>query len=204
MLFAVENESSFGAFATMVGVGALLHFSNTVDMLQLLQNWQGILVFLGAWLGIGLAWCFVKWTFYTSAWARRQKETVQEARKKFLSILKLKGDAIPEEHRDAWTAWVGGNYIGSVEYTDKNPLYNGFRSSDAKCPVFEKVEDVHIRNNWRRMIIWGLYWPWSMVWTIFDDPIKRIFTFLVLNVFGGSFQWLSNRAASSVEKEIKK
>lgn len=202
MFFAVESESSVGAFATMVGVGALLHFSNTVDMLHLLQNWQGILMFLAAWLGVGLAWCFVKWTFYTGAWARRQREEVQNARKRFLSVLGLKGDTIPEEHKEAWTAWVNGNYIGSVEFEKKNADYRKFERE--KCPVFEKAEDLHVRNNWKRMMVWGLYWPWSMVWTIIDDPLKRIFKFLVLNVFGGSLQWFSNRAALSVEKEIKK
>ncbi len=42
-----------------------------------------------------------------------------------------------------------------------------------------------------KIICWMTYWPWSAVWTIINDPVKRFFVF-VYNRIGGLFDKISN------------
>ncbi len=46
-------------------------------------------------------------------------------------------------------------------------------------------------NNKSKIIRWMTYWPWSAVWTIINDPVKRFFVF-VYNRVGGLFDKISN------------
>jgi len=42
------------------------------------------------------------------------------------------------------------------------------------------------------IIVWMSYWPWSMTWTLLNDPIKRFFNFIYLK-FSTLYQKLSDR-----------
>lgn len=38
------------------------------------------------------------------------------------------------------------------------------------------------------LIFWASFWPPSMVWTILNDPIKKLFRFLIFDVFVGIYR----------------
>jgi len=136
--------------------------------------------------------------FYTNEWAREQHDIIRSNRQKFLKNLNLEGDSIPSEHKAAWELWIKdgkhGDWSNAYSPLSRFPDPEKLDSSDA----------ISVANNWSKFSIWGLYWPFSMLWTLIDDPIKRIFKFIIMNVFGGSLQFFANRATSGVEKELNK
>ena len=203
VIVAVEKEEPFGALIALIAAGAVAHFSGTVNMLDVLHNWQHLLLFLGAYIGIGVGWCAIKWAFFTAAWGKEQREKVQDNRGRFLERMGIKGDSIPAEHKVAWEKWLKGGWPLHTDLSDPaNKPYEMLRGLDVDR--IGTSNDIHIRNNWKRFSIWCIYWPFSVLWTLIDDPIKAIFKFLVLHVLGGALQSFANRAASGVEKEINK
>ncbi len=51
---------------------------------------------------------------------------------------------------------------------------------------------VQISENKSRYMMWMVYWPFSMIWTLIDDPVRRIFTW-IYNSVAGSLQRSSNK-----------
>ena len=198
MLIAVETEKPWGAFGSLVAAGALVHFTGTFDMLNVLHDWKTLLMFLGLYIVVGVAWGAIKWVFYTMSWGKTQEGLVQDARQEFLQRLGLTGNEIPSNHKDAWAKWVRQT---SYDHSWKT-TYDELQSP----PVVRLAnpDELHIRNNIGRLMIWCAYWPFSMFWTIIDDPLRATFQFLVINVFGGLMQAFSNRATSRVEQEISR
>jgi len=52
------------------------------------------------------------------------------------------------------------------------------------------------------IVVWMSYWPWSMTWTLLNDPIKRFFNFVYLK-FSTLYQKLSDRIFKDII-ELKK
>ena len=198
MLIAVETEKPWGAFGSLVAAGALVHFTGTFDMLNVLHDWKSLLMFVGFYIVAGVVWGACKWVFHTISWGNTQESLVQDARREFLQRLGLSGNEIPSNHKDAWTKWVkqtSYDHSWKATYEELQRPPSGYLSDP---------DDLHIRNNIGRLMIWCAYWPWSFIWTVLDDPLKAIFKFLVINVFGGLMQAFSNRATSRVEQEISR
>lgn len=51
-----------------------------------------------------------------------------------------------------------------------------------------------------RIMTWMCWWPWSFVWTLINDPVKRAFT-AIFNKFKSAFDSISNRAFEGTEVE---
>lgn len=200
IIVAVEKEQPWGAFAAILASGIVAHYSGTLNMIDVMHNWQHLLGFLGAYLGIGAAWCIIKWGFYTNSWGREHRENIQKVRVEFLNLLGLKGDSIPAEHRAAWETWQKQERRHTGGWSG---VYTELITSPSTVIDIDP-DDIHVKNNWGKFSIWGLYWPFSMLWTLIDDPIKRIFKFIIMNVLGGSLQVFANRANKGIVNELNK
>ncbi len=55
-----------------------------------------------------------------------------------------------------------------------------------------------VRFNKTKILTWMIYWPWSAIWTVINDPIKRIFKF-IYNVVQDYLQSISNRIFRHVQ-----
>jgi len=202
VIVSVEKEEPWGAFIAILLAGVVAHFSGTVNMIEALHNWQQLVGLIGAYIAVGVGWCVIKWIFFTNEWARNQREIIQHNRKVFLNRLNLTGDSIPDEHKSAWELWIKEANSYSYDKQDWTQPYSELKKVSA-----ERVgssDAIAVANNWSKFSIWGLYWPFSMLWTLIDDPIKRIFKFIIMNVVGGGLQLFANRAASKVKDELSR
>jgi len=113
---------------------------------------------------VGSGWAVVKWWFFVKDLFRDYK------RKKsgFLRKKNLDPDGeIPDEYKGEWgeetTGW------GAIEVPPKVGSHKG------------------------RIMLWMCWWPWSMVWTIINDPVRRMFS-RIYDLLEGLFQKIADRA----------
>lgn len=59
----------------------------------------------------------------------------------------------------------------------------------------------HAAHNKTRIVTWMAFWPWSLVWTMIDDPIKRIFEFLYRRI-QTLLEGISKRAFQGTESDF--
>lgn len=51
-----------------------------------------------------------------------------------------------------------------------------------------------------RILVWAMFWPWSMLWTVVNDPVKEFFEWLITE-FQGVYQRISDWAFKGVDEK---
>lgn len=178
---------------------AALHVFKITDLPSLLANWQMLFCIFIAYLTVGVGWSMFKWFLHTHEWKNVNVEAIKKARIEFLTKLNIDGDTIPDEHLNAWEKWRKQSISTGWEAPYNLLLYYP-PSISAKFDTNE----IAVQNNWSKILTWGLYWPVSTLWTIIDNPIKKLLKFLIINVFVGIYEFFTNKAKNEVEKELNK
>ena len=62
-----------------------------------------------------------------------------------------------------------------TQYKERSQLNHTRESLDSESrPKVSQFKPVATSNK-GRILVWMMYWPWSMAWTIIDDPVKEVF-----------------------------
>lgn len=197
-IITIENERPGWTFILAIIFMVALHVFKITDIPSLLTNWQMLFCVFLAYLSIGVGWSMFKWFLYTHEWKNFNVEAIKKARIEFLTRLKIDGDTIPNEHLSAWEKWRKQSISTGWESPYEILYYPS--SIAAKFDTNE----IAVQNNWNKILTWGLYWPVSALWTIIDNPIKKLLKFLIINVFVGIYEFFTNKAKNEVEKELNK
>jgi len=85
-------------------------------------------------------------------------------------------------------------YDGMVDKpkTFKEYLHQG-RSYDDDSHRFEDTAT--------KLVFWASFWPTSMFWTILNDPIKKLFNFLIYDVFIGIYRKMYKKMVGDLVDE---
>jgi hypothetical protein len=175
LVWCTENENPFIA-AAIVGVSALVaHFAFGVSILALLvANPLMTLAFLGGYLVAGVMWAFPKWWFYV----RNKRNAYLERVRSFLKGVGYEGwnDAttVPDEHLARWFGLYGRQRLRIV------PLARDHKS---------------------RILHWMAWWPFSMLWTLINDPIRHIYRW-AWESLRGIFDSISRSAMGGLEAPV--
>lgn len=203
IIYAVEKEYSFGAFVGLLISGVLLHFTGTVNMLEVMNHWQQLLGFVLAYLVSGALWAMLKWRFYVSAWAQVQIDNLDRCRRQFFSEINsitnegLDSDTVPSKYAELFEVWS----LGENCYTLTNQLLGTRAGIQSPAVRVAKSDELGILRNLPRIMTWCLYWPFSMIWTLIDDPFKKAVRFLIVNVLGGIFSAISKHGVNAVDRK---
>jgi hypothetical protein len=162
----IDHENGIGATVSLLIFGACLQWLGNVDILGYVwQNPVGVLAAAAAFFVIGTVWGIIKWWIY----CRDRLEDYLEAREKFLENngadpgLKT----MPPEFRSKWSSWLEQNYKYDGE-GDNRRLDEAPRA----------------RKNKARIMRWMAFWPISMLWSLFDDFVKRVFRTIYQKIAG--------------------
>ena len=79
----------------------------------------------------------------------------------------------------------------------KEKIQKSLKNNDFSIPKIPEV-----KNNKGRIISWITYWPFSSLWTIINDPIKRAINFMY-SKFEKLYQKMSDNMFSDIKEEIK-
>ena len=165
--FLVELEffgwATLVLIATVVGVQSLHVF----DILSYVAaNALTSALYAVGYVVVGVVWSFVKWFSYL----RKFRDHFRELKQKFLERKSLTGPDIDEPLLSEFKDSLRHQY----EYRD---VQSGQKPTAAE--------------NKARITAWMAFWPCSMVSTLLNDPIRRLFKFL-FSLLKGTFQKLSD------------
>ena len=168
--------------ATLVGV-QVFHIGG-VDLLAFAATHvvETVLYVLG-YVAVGVVWSFVKWFSFLMAF----RDKYREYKENFLTSLKLNP-----------TGQVPDDQLGAFrEYMSRQSTYTtsrSFRGNDFS-------ERPRANKNKSRIVAWMSFWPFSVVGTVLNDPMRRFFSWL-FNQFKALYQQMSDRIFRA-EKEMR-
>jgi hypothetical protein len=181
----VAAERSVAAGFTILLYLAAIHlFGNASLFSEVRDNPEYLYIGLPAFFAVGAAWALVKWWFFV-------KRSALEYRERRMAFLDGKGltatldTPVPDSLKAQWGDFQGRRVrVGRrIVQTSAKPL---------------------ARENKGRIITWMVYWPFSMAWTVLDEPWR-----LIYEAMSRLFQRISDRiwsdfdADAAAEEEIR-
>jgi hypothetical protein len=176
MIAAVEYDKPGLATLSIIVFFVLLGWLGNINILNAIRERPLLsLGCLAGYFAAGTMWSICKWWFYV----RKLRDKFDEYKRDFLAR-NNRADAktIPDDLRILWLNEVDYNY--SLAPSKSKPI---------------------VAHNKSRIMTWMVYWPWSLVWTMVNDPIKRLFK-EIYRVIQGFMQKISDRAFADVEHEL--
>lgn len=172
----VARESFGKATLSVVATFALLGFLGDFNVLHwLVTHAAEFAVYLVAYFAIGTAWSVGKWWFFV----RRKRDEYNDQKNAFLLQRGIKDGVIPDDLRAKWREWIDNQY-------------------DGRRSVGRSAYPPRARDYKGKITAWMMYWPWSFVVTIVDDPIRKLF-----NAIFRAIQDVFQRISDSAFKDVK-
>lgn len=148
LLVSVEYEHPGWATLSLIGTFALLATFGDFSIIGTIRTQPMLsLLALAGYFIAGTIWSLIKWWFFVSNKADAYRQ--------------LKASLY---HRKGWPE----TYLMSKE--DKENFHGREYSHEYALSLRPKASD-----NKQRIMSWLIYWPWSSVWTLINDPVKKLF-----------------------------
>ena len=181
LFFMVEFEKPAWATITLVlAFVALAVFGNFNLWLLVKQNPMqaglvGVLYFVA-----GAVWSVAKWWFFV----RERRSNYRELRADFM-----------RRHSLAEEAQIPDNLLADWRQSVEQPHpYRGGNGKEVAKPL--------IREHKGRITMWMTYWPWSMTWTMINDPVKKLWRWIYLQLQGW-YEAIANSIYKGTENDLR-
>ena len=192
MILCLEWDRIFLATITFVAsVAAIIFLGNKGVIPWAIEHPYHIVAGVGVYFIIAVLWCFIKWKFYVRsinefiqekqlAWILNLQKKINdrfyekrcEDYKESIRTHTLVGVATIEEWKNYVNDWEENRHQklrNRIDYHESPYVPKPLKRPTTKAEVITFVEE-----NKSRIISWMTYWPWSMLWTILNDPIRKI------------------------------
>lgn len=171
--FAAVNRDNWGQATLTTLLGAfVVSYMFGIDFAFIKENAGNFALGFGVYLVVGVVWSFMKW-FST---LRRVADQVIESKERFIAYMKSNRNVVvPEcfledEYEDGpdlrqefakWCGWFNGVAAAGI----------------TKEEIIENVRPKAARNK-ASITGWIAFWPLSAVWTLIDDPVRRLIDYI--------------------------
>lgn len=168
----VETEKFTGATIFLLATAGVAHWLGWIDWLHFVQEhglW--LLAYVGLYIAAGVAWSFGKWFSFLM----RMRDAYRQLANEYLESKALPSNTVLE----------GQVLDGLKEYI----RYSGRAAEFGRNALWEKPK---AKQNKGRITAWMCWWPLSLVGTILNDPIRRLFN-AIFGWFKGLYQQMADR-----------
>jgi hypothetical protein len=136
---------------------ALQFFGNVPVFPWMWQHWDYCLYIVLGWLGFAAPWAIVKWTL-------------------FVRDNSIRYDEILQTFLDGRQGWPANANAFTVEQKVEWKEYFDLNSHQDDAYEYVKVEFTpRARNHKADIMGWMVFLPFSFLWTILNDPIRKLF-----------------------------
>ena len=167
MFYFLEYDKSFRASLTLIITILFLFWFGNLSFSYISANPLQFLAFVAGYFVAGAVWTVVKWWFFVY----RMREEYNEIRESFLRSENVGGPGIPDDLKSNWYG-----------YLRRNVNYGKYGSRSRLKLIANGVEPPKPNDFKSRIYSWMVFWPWSMVYTLIDDPVRKIFRFIYRNI----------------------
>jgi hypothetical protein len=188
LILCLERDNEIGATGVfIVTLAALLCLGNASWLTWVFQNPLYFGLGVAGYLLAGVGWGIGKWCVYV----RDCNARYYRARREWLEaqVAQDCGTAYVEQCKEALRTGV---LAGAVKDTWKHYV---------KKRTFLDLGKPMIREHKWRVIAQMTYWPWSALWTLINDPVRRFFSWAYERL-SGTLQAISNRAFRDIDEEL--
>ena len=184
LVWFIEIEAAGLATALVVAIlGVLFFFGNLgVAITWCVANPLLVLAIIAGYFVAGAGWSVVKWYFFVS----NKRERLADTKKSFLlknneSIDKGSNPnlSIPDALKTNWKTLVDRDY------------------DLQKCLVTSLTPYKHKA----RLYIWIGYWPFSFVWTMINDPVKKAIK-AIRRRLTGIYEFIARKIVGNVSDDL--
>jgi hypothetical protein len=184
-LFAAVSHEKVGiVIGTIVSfLAVLLVFGKTEIRGFFFGNWQSLLMWVGIYIGVAVAWAFVKWFIL----AARRSSRYGEIKKAWFEENSIEGTAVKELSPQLRMRFYH-HIVSNVESNDdiSQPYFTSLDRGQETTPseLREAEKKVHEYiyplpgQNKGRISIWMAAWPFSVLQTILGDLLYDLWNFL--------------------------
>ena len=178
-----DQDSPF--FGTLTVLATLILFK--ISGLFSLSNPILVLLAFLAFVVCGVVWSVFKWGFFLS----NKKDHLNEIKLKY--IKEVNGNTEDDNDKIEENTSVKLSKRMANGLHDELSMAGYFRNFNANR---RSVIPTAVKNK-RRIMGWVMYWPWSVVWTIINDPVRKFFKMLWRKL-SGQYQ----KMADTVFKDV--
>jgi hypothetical protein len=179
LIVLLEWDQGAIATLTLIATLGLLQFLGDVNLFGYVIE-HPLTIALGAvgYFVAGTFWSIAKWWFYV----REQRGLYDELRSAFVRVHGLDPQGtLPESLQPQWqqcltVARKNGRHL------DVHPLAAHHKAG---------------------IVRWMSYWPWSLVWTVLKDPVRKAFL-SIYHQIQAHLQEISDRAFKGIEADLPK
>jgi len=177
VLIAVEVENVGIATAALIAAFCMLAWWGDFNLVREVVAHPSLLAMIVAgYFVAGTVWSIIKWWFFVKDKLYRYNE----AKREFLRTNGFKDTSqVPDQLLKRWRY-----YAHDGRHDDWS----------AKTP--------QVRQNKGRILTWMIYWPWSMAWTVINDPIKKLFK-RIYRAVSGMLQRIADITCKDVKDDLR-
>jgi hypothetical protein len=174
LLAWIENECGGWATWGVIATLAAFQFLGDVPVFGwVVANPHVVLAGAGAYLLVGVLWATARWWFH-----------VKKARRLY------------DELRAGFVAKHGLDPAAPIPDHLKQEFWNAVRYGDDKVELKPKVAD-----HKERIYLWLGFWPWSMTWTLINDPVMRAIRWAYDSI-KATLQRISDRVWKGTDQDL--
>ncbi|MBI2473417.1 hypothetical protein HYV70_02595 [Candidatus Uhrbacteria bacterium] len=142
--------------------------------------------------------------------ARKHPEYEKDSKRSNFSVQGTRERGNPEppisEEQMEWNQIFHREYSEKIKYVCESTLPKEIKTEFRTLlagPEFKNALIPSMENHKKRILMWMTWWPWSLTWTILNDPIRRIFQAL-LEALKGEFQRRAEKAFRRIDDDLVK
>lgn len=188
LIVCLEKDSGFVTTVVFaVTLAVLLCLGNANWLTWVFQNPLYFGLGVLGYLAVGVGWGVGKWWAYVRNCAARYRRE----RREWLERQIEKGDLGVAGCREALRTGV---LKDSAKWAWKTYIKDRYYGSQITKPSASHCKG--------QITVWMTYWPWSALWTLINDPVRRFFCW-AYEQLSGVLQEISNRAFQDIENEME-
>jgi len=186
LIVALENSNEGRAtFVFLAALAAIVFLGNTSWLTWVMENPLSIGLYVLAYLFLGVGWGISKWWVYlhdVSARNRAERYDWLDREKASLCVSDDDYEAACVNSPNLWSDKVKAAWKSYV-----------------RCGYYGKpIEKPIVSDNKSRITGWMTYWPWSALWTLINDPLRRFYQWAYTRL-SGLLQGMSDKAFKDLD-----
>lgn len=208
-----ENEEIGWSHTVFILMMAYLCYNFNIGLKDLIHNPLPLLKWIGLYLIGGIAWSFGKWFFFLksslSEFNENKRKKTDELKDNPLikNNPEISNEILKELiNKNLYTNYgYGSNSIKVIQGSIIKTLTILGNNKNRSTENFEihsySIENPQANNHKALITTWITHWPVSLVWTLINDPIKKLINHIFESI-KSVFQRISDKVFESTKAEL--